>query len=102
MIATWVYTIQNVAIMNTGSHGIIIRNRYNKSGTADLDQSDKLHLDNVFVFQNDGWGIFVDAVDGATSTSKIHIERCKIEGNKGGGIQVDRSRWSNRTMRNLC
>ena len=41
----------------------------------------------MFTFKNDGWGIFVDAVDGATSTSKIHIERCKIEENKGGGIK---------------
>ena len=32
-------------------------------------------------------GVFVDAVDDALSTGRIHFERCKIEENKGGGIQ---------------
>lgn len=89
LLATWGYTIENVAVMNMGSHGIIIRNRYIDPITksSDFDQNDKLYLDNVFAFHNDGWGIKVDAVEGAISTSKIHFERCKIEENKGGGIQ---------------
>ena len=86
LIATWAYSIRNVAIMNMGSHGIIIRNLYYEVPTSDLDQSDKLYLDNVFVFRNEGWGIIVDAVERALSTSKIHIERCKIEQNYEGGI----------------
>ena len=28
---------------------------------SDFDASDKVHLDNVFAFKNDGWGIIVDA-----------------------------------------
>lgn len=89
LLATFGYTIQNVTIMNMGSHGIIVRNRYVEPiyKSSDFDQTDKLYLDNLFVFKNDGWGIFVDAVEGAISTSKIHINRCKIEENKGGGIQ---------------
>jgi hypothetical protein len=87
LLATWAYSIRNVAIMNMGSHGIIIRNRYFDGVTSDFDQTDKLHLDNVFAFHNEGWGITVDSVESAFSTSKIHFERCKIEENKGGGIQ---------------
>ena len=30
LIGTWAYNIQNVAIMNMGFHGIVIRNKYNK------------------------------------------------------------------------
>jgi hypothetical protein len=44
-------------------------------------------LNNVFLFKNGGWGIIVDAADGGLSTGRIHIERCKVEENKGGGIQ---------------
>ena len=85
--ATWAYTIENVAIMNMGSDGIIIRNLRVEGGTSDYDQTDKLRLDNVLVFANYGWGIKVDAAEAAVSTSKIHFDRCKIEENEGGGIQ---------------
>lgn len=89
LLAVWAYTIQNVAVMKMGSDGIVIRNRYIEPETkiSDFDASDKVHLDNVFTFKNDGWGIIVDAVDGGVSTGRIHLERCKIEENKGGGIQ---------------
>ena len=67
----------------------MIRNRYVDPVTkiSDFDASDKVHSDNVFAFKNDGWGIIVDAVDDALPTGRIHFERCKIEENKGGGIQ---------------
>jgi hypothetical protein len=87
LVATWAYTIENVAIMNMGSDGINIRNKAIESGSSDWDQTDKLRLDNIFLFQNHGWGIKVDAGEGGASTSKIHIDRCKIEKNESGGIQ---------------
>lgn len=87
LMANWDYTIENVSIFNMGSHGIIIRNRWVEKGSSDYDQTDRLRLDNVFVFGNSGWGIIVDAVKDAISTSKIHIDRCRIEGNRSGGIQ---------------
>ena len=85
--STWFYSVQNVRIMGMASHGIIIRNRYFAGGTSDFDQTDQLHLDNVFAFRNGGWGIIVDAIDKGLSTSKIHIERCRMEENGCGGIQ---------------
>ena len=41
----------------------------------------------MFAYRNDGWGITVDAAEGCSSTARIHFERCKLEENKGGGIQ---------------
>ena len=61
--------------------------RQHKTKISDFDGSDKLRLDNVFLFKNDGWGIKVDAAEGALSTSRIHVNRCNIERNKSGGIQ---------------
>ncbi len=103
LLSTWAYTIENVAIMNMGSDGIIIRNRWidNTTKNSDFDASDKLRLDNVFLFKNDGWAIKVDAAEGGLSTSRIHINRCKIEGNKAGGIQWSGQGWYNRAVWNL-
>jgi hypothetical protein len=89
MLANFGYTIENVTIMNMGADGLIIRNRYideiNK--ISDFDQTDKLRLDNVFLFDNYGWGIKIDPATGAISTSRIHIDRCNVKENKSGGIQ---------------
>ena len=87
MRATWSYTIQNVHVMKMGSDGIIFHNNYFKDGTSDGDACHALHLDNVFVFKNGGWGIIVDASLHGLSTGKIYFERCWIEQNQRGGIQ---------------
>ncbi|HTH22555.1 MAG TPA: glycosyl hydrolase family 28-related protein [Nitrososphaeraceae archaeon] len=82
MAATWAYTIQRVRIMKMGSHGIRIQN-----WLGDFDGTENLHLDNIVSEYNGGWGIVVDAKEGCESVGFIHIERCKITENKGGGIQ---------------
>ena len=87
MRATWAYTIQNIHVMKMGSHGIVFHNNYFKSGTSDGDACHALHLDNVFIYLNGGWGIIVDAGLHGLSTGKIYIERCWMEQNQKGGIQ---------------
>jgi len=88
--ATWGYTIQNIHILKMGSDGIVLRNRTSVlegMPNSDGDASDKVYINNVLAWKNNGWGINVDAPDGGLSTSRIHIERCKIEENKLGGIK---------------
>lgn len=87
MEATWAYTIQRIRIMKMGSHGIKIRNRYWENGMSDMDASENVHLDHIVSEENGGWGLIVDAGNYGVSTGFIHMERCKIRGNKGGGIQ---------------
>ena len=87
MRATWGYSIQNVHIRNMGSHAIVLHNGYFKDGTTDGDACENVYLDNVFAYNNGGWGTIVDAGIPCVSTGFLHIERCKFTENKGGGIQ---------------
>ncbi len=87
MRATWAYTIQNVHVMKMGSDAIIIHNNDAIDGSSDGDACHALHLDNVFAYKNEGWGIIVKAGIASTSTGKIYLERCWIELNQNGGIQ---------------
>ena len=74
--------------MKMGSHAIRIRNEFDEViKESDGSSSDKLHLDNVFAYRNEGWGIIVETIGPATSTGFTYIERCWLEQNKLGGIQ---------------
>jgi Pectate lyase superfamily protein len=87
MQATWGYTLERIRIRDMGSHGLILRNQFWNGVTSDFDACAYVHLDNVISEFNGGWGIIVSTAVYNVSTAFTHIERCIIDGNKGGGIQ---------------
>jgi hypothetical protein len=58
--------------------------------TSDYDACENVHLDHVVSEYNGGWGVLVDTVERNASTGFLHMKRCKLQQNKGGGLNMAR------------